>query len=554
MSRLFQFCLSHCQAVVTSRFIINDSCAALRNHRITLMALVLGLCSTSTCVSAAAPVAVADARTVLSGRTITINVLANDFDADRDLVRVTGVTQPDHGSTRLNSDGSISYTPAEGFLGEVTFSYDIEDVVEASQTATATVTITIVQADLASVTGTDNNKSVAQVLDSACSGLTASKDTLSAGEQLLLQRCEGLLTLGLPGANLDNVLRSIAPEETASQFRVSSENSRQQTSAVSQRMSLLKQGANQFSVNGVSIVDGFNTGGAAGDEITNFNRFGLFASLQADGADRDDTDNEAGYEQSGLVFTFGADYAVSPQLFVGLAAGITDSDLDYNNDGGNLKTDIATLIGFATWHYQQVSVDFQVGYGLIDYDSKRHIKYADGNGRVDTTAQATTDGSQFMLNGQVQYDWYKDALTLYPFLRIDYVDSDIDAYGENNAAGLEIEFEDQAFSRLTLSTGVHGSYAVAQDWGVLIPTFQANILSETSVNQDDIVARFAFDPDSSNTFTLQQDDEDSLFYQLGIGVVATLPRGLSVFAEYMQTLGYANISIFQVQAGIRYEL
>lgn len=512
----------------------------------------LGLCCFNGTVSAAAPVAVADVRTIIADRAITVNVLANDFDADRDLLRVVSVGESDSGSTRLNSDGSITFTPNQGFLGQASFSYSIEDVAELPLRADGAVTINIVEADLSDVSETENNQNVGRALDDACGAVADDKDEVSEGERLLRERCDGLLAIGAPDAELDDVLRSIAPEETASQFRVSADSSRQQTAAVSQRMGLLKQGVNQFSLNGVSSFAG--AGAAAGDEASNFNRFGLFASFQADGADRDNTNNESGYEQSGLAFTFGADYALSPQLFLGLAAGITSSDLDYNDNGGELNTDITTFIGFATWYYQQISVDFQLGYGLIDYDSERRINYVDANGVVDTTALANTEGNQLLINGQVQYDWFREALTLYPFLRFDYVDSEIDAYGENNAEGLEIEFEDQAFSRLTLSTGVHGSYSISQDWGVLIPTFQVNILSETSVDQDDIVARFAFDPDQTNTFTLQQDGEDSLFYQLGVGVVATLPRGLSVFAEYMQTLGYDNTDMFQIQAGIRYEL
>ena len=88
---------------------------------------------------------------------------------------------------------------------------------------------------------------------------------------------------------------------------------------------------------------------------------------------------------------------------------------------------------------------------------------------------------------------------------------------------------------------------------MLIPTFQASLLSEASVDNDDIVGRFAFDLEDDNTFNLVQDDRDSVFYQLGVGVVATLPRGLSLFAEYIQTLGYANLDVYQLSAGISYE-
>ena len=359
--------------------------------------------------------------------------------------------------------------------------------------------------------------------------------------------------MGAPEEGLDVILRSIAPEETASQFRISADSSRQQTSAVNQRLSLLKQGVSRFSFNGISL-SGEPSGGAAGDEAGAPGRLGLFASFQSDGADRDTTANETGYEQSGLALTAGADYAYSPKLFVGLAVGLTSSDLDYNERGGTLETDILSFIGFTTWYHQQFSIDLQIGYGAIDYDSRRRIQYVDATGEVDTLATSNTEGGQFILNGQLQYDWYRDALSLSPYLRLDYVASDIDAYGENNAGGLEVEIQDQSFSRLTFTAGVQGSYALNQDWGVLLPTFQSSVLNDTAIDQEDVVGRFAFDPDQSNTFTLIQDEEDALYFQLGVGVIALFPQGFSVFAEYLQTLAYDNVAIYQIQAGFRYEL
>ncbi|MCP9273549.1 Ig-like domain-containing protein, partial [Mycolicibacterium arenosum] len=74
------------------------------------------------------PHAVVDAVTTSEDVSTTIRVLANDSDADTgDIVTVTGVTQPGNGTALLNSDGTLTYTPAPNFSGVDSFEYTISD-------------------------------------------------------------------------------------------------------------------------------------------------------------------------------------------------------------------------------------------------------------------------------------------------------------------------------------------------------------------------------------------------------------------------------------------
>ena len=73
----------------------------------------------------AAPVAVDDVFLV-SGRTPTLlNVLANDFDADGDLIWIVDFTQPGAGTVQLQGD-QLLFSPYGIFLTDF-FSYTIED-------------------------------------------------------------------------------------------------------------------------------------------------------------------------------------------------------------------------------------------------------------------------------------------------------------------------------------------------------------------------------------------------------------------------------------------
>ncbi|MDX6199719.1 MAG: large repetitive protein [Actinomycetota bacterium] len=98
-----------------------------------------------------APVALDDTATTPSAAAVTIPVLGNDTDPDGDVLAVTpgSVTAPtaaggaSAGTTVLNPDGTITYTPAAGFAGSATFSYAVTD---GTKSAVATVTVTVAAA------------------------------------------------------------------------------------------------------------------------------------------------------------------------------------------------------------------------------------------------------------------------------------------------------------------------------------------------------------------------------------------------------------------------
>ncbi len=87
-----------------------------------------------------APVARDDAAATTMGVAVTVNVLANDTDADpQDALRIVSVGAPGHG-TSSHAGGIITYTPAAGYVGSDAFVYEITD---GAASATATVRITV---------------------------------------------------------------------------------------------------------------------------------------------------------------------------------------------------------------------------------------------------------------------------------------------------------------------------------------------------------------------------------------------------------------------------
>ncbi|WP_186826968.1 tandem-95 repeat protein [Shimia ponticola] len=88
------------------------------------------------------PVANDDAESTDFETPVDITVLDNDTDVDGDDLEVTDATvDPAEGTVEINDDGTLTFTPADGFEGPATITYTVEDGNGGSDTATVTVTV-----------------------------------------------------------------------------------------------------------------------------------------------------------------------------------------------------------------------------------------------------------------------------------------------------------------------------------------------------------------------------------------------------------------------------
>ena len=90
------------------------------------------------------PVAGNDSATVAEGSPATINVLANDSDPEGGTLTVTILDGPAAtvGTAVVNTDKTITFTPANNFAGVATFTYQLSDGQGGIATGTVSVTVT----------------------------------------------------------------------------------------------------------------------------------------------------------------------------------------------------------------------------------------------------------------------------------------------------------------------------------------------------------------------------------------------------------------------------
>lgn len=90
-----------------------------------------------------APLAIGDVASTTVNTPVTIDVVANDTDADGHTLTVQSVTAPQWGGTAVKTDGRrVTYTPPSGFVQSNRFTYTISD--GKGGTATGTVDVSIV--------------------------------------------------------------------------------------------------------------------------------------------------------------------------------------------------------------------------------------------------------------------------------------------------------------------------------------------------------------------------------------------------------------------------
>ena len=529
--------------------------------------------------SLAIPIAQNDERTLpRNGAEQTINVLENDSSTDviagvTPILTVVAVTAPINaatgaafGTTAINAANQVVFTSPFEFddtVETITFNYTVAD--EAGDTAVGLVTITLTGPLLTFAAG-ENEIGVAATIESVCDDfLDATDAELSAGQTLLAEQCA--IIEAIAGNNADNsellarVVDQITPEETVAQTRLAIDNNRTQIKAVAQRVNQQRiarntNGAtrNYIALNGRGYVPEQTQAPGAGDESFGARpRFGLFASGQIDTAERDRTDLENGYDADTVGVVVGADYFLTNNFLVGSTVGYSQNDLEYNNSDGELDAKITTLSLFGAYFFGDFSLYAQGSFGWLDYASLRNISYGSGDIGTEAVITSTTGGNQASLNTRADWQWSKNALTVTPYVRFDYLATQVNSYEEIGTSGLEQAIGDQESSQITAALGLQASYVINMNWGVLTPNVELSYLSEANSERDPITARFVVDTDPSRIYSISNDGGDTAFYQATLGASAIFPRGISAFFNYSGFFGYDNLSASQIQFGIRSE-
>ncbi len=374
------------------------------------------------------------------------------------------------------------------------------------------------------------------------------------------QRCNEVAGAGLSAnPTAGDGLQAMAPEEDAVVASSSVDSSSGHIDNVGNRISAAR---------GASVAaahsNGFNwSTGAAGDGTSPWGFFinGLYVS-----ADRDATSRESGFESDDYGVTGGIDYTFSHKFIFGLAFGYKNSDADIDANGGKLETD--SISYFAYWSIYPDDawyIDAIAGYTDNDHDQVRNVIYTiggpgsglgTGSNTINNSAISDTESDEISVSVTAGHNFYNGPLTFSPYGRVEYADIEIDGFTERMSmsvptalgSGLALNIDDQDFESLTLTFGATAS----TQWGDrFFPHATAEYVHEFENDNASITGRFVNDS-SGTTFFLPTDRPDRDFFNLGVGITAIISDRITGFARYQALLGYRDLDVHAVEAGIRF--
>ena len=138
-----------------------------------------------------------------------------------------------------------------------------------------------------------------------------------------------------------------------------------------------------------------------------------------------------------------------------------------------------------------------------------------------------------------------------PYLRLDYIDTSIDAYEESGGAGLALQVDAQDISSLTTALGGRFNYTFNMSWGVLVPAFSLEWVHEYKDDKREIIARFKEAP--SQSFATPVDETDTDYLNIGLGINATFPEGRVLFMNFDTVAEQKNFNDYTLHLGGRME-
>lgn len=504
-----------------------------------------------------APPAAVDISTATEGGTaVTIQVLPQGQTSSS----VTSVSKPGHGTAINNGDGSITYTPDSGFSGVDSFTYTLTNA--AQQTSTATVRINVqsrvvaqgVPTTLLNLPGlTPNQLKTGRALVSLCT---------NSSDAQVQSACNTIASLS--PSDQAAALQQITPDEVSSQGTNAAITSYTQLSNIRMRLMALRQGTAGIGASNLSmgvqgqevpigkllamlLKKGANGGGASADSGGD-ERLGVFFNGRFNFGDQSTTANQTGFNFNTYGVTAGSDYRFTENLVAGIALGFASTNNDFGANSGNMDSRDLSVSTYGSYYLpKDFFLDWIGTYVNNHYDIKHNIVFTGFNSQT----QAGVGGDQLALALNAGKDFHHGGLVFTPYARGEYIKTHIDAYQENGGSGLAMAFDHQVMRYLTGVLAGRVSDAISTSWGIVSPSAHAEWVHQFENNSRLIGGHFVGDP--SSTFNVRTDSPDRNYFNVGFGVVLTLPRGISAFFNYETMLARNHVSNTLMQLGGRIE-
>jgi len=296
---------------------------------------------------------------------------------------------------------------------------------------------------------------------------------------------------------------------------------------------------------------------------------------------------EDAFDFDGSELTFGVDRFFANGLVVGGIFGLGEQTVDFDEAAsaisvvdGSIESDASSIIGFALFQGEHLSLSGSVGRQSVDYDMIRRIKYPSFNpdiGSANSVATSRLGADVSTGTFGAGYAVSRGAFTFEPMFYLEYVDIDVDAFAESRSINLlsdssqskrfDLSVSKQRIESLDAAVILRFQYVFTPGFGVAIPYLNLESHREYRDNSRSITTAFAAVADvlGSSTFVLPTDlpDQSYVVARLGASFIlrggrqrelgGPITGGLSAFLQLVTVRGLLHYDDDVLSGGLRYE-
>jgi outer membrane autotransporter protein len=407
---------------------------------------------------------------------------------------------------------------------------------------------------------TVNGRIAGDALVTTC--ITGANANGDSNNQLFQRDCD--LIVG--GANDDpagstQALTDIAADQISAQNSVATRTASLGVSMIQSRLANLRLTSTQ-GLDSIAVIAagpfGQPLGGGASGDLT-IGPFGGFLNARYVTGDADQTSFQPGYDFDGWSILGGLDYRFDDNLIGGVSLRYADGDVDYDDNRGDMTGDSWGISLYGSYNMDNgFFVDGLIGYGQSDYKLKRRLNYTIGSETAIQTARSDPSADLWNINVGVGYTLYKDAWSITPSARLNYLQNDVDSYRERMSdptgvgGAMALSIDSQTFTSFTSDLGLQVARAISYKGGVIVPQLRIGWVHEFENGQEQVGARFVSDINGEPLFILT-DEPVRDYADLSLGVSAQFANGRSAFLSYNTLLGYNDVTYNAINAGVRLE-
>jgi len=326
------------------------------------------------------------------------------------------------------------------------------------------------------------------------------------------------------GQALLNALNALTPRQLTQFFQ------QVQPSMLGSAQSLLATALNNNGGLTASVGDRVTAlretvGMAAGDEPGR--GFTVWATPTMKGFTQGQKEGISGFSATSYGAAFGADTLVRPDTRVGLALGLTQTDISFSGPlSGNRNTALTAQAGiYATWFQNDFFLDGAAGFGYSWYNTKEHI------GGFGVTRNGDFGGVQFNAKIAAGYDWRVQGAVITPSIGFQEVHLDIDPHATSGGGVFDLNVAGQHIDVAQMKLGSRFSYPITRSNGwTFTPELHGYYVRNLITSR--IVTSASFLAGGTFTSTAPARDTDVADLGLGLTIAQKGPFALSAAYDY----------------------